>query len=63
MWILLEKHYATFEQEFEQKYQKAYGYRRAVVDDVVRYDLSPERLLLAYRNGLFPWYGENQPIL
>lgn len=26
-------------------------------------DLSPERLLLAYRNGIFPWYGENQPIL
>lgn len=26
-------------------------------------DLSPERLLLAYRIGIFPWYGENQPIL
>ena len=26
-------------------------------------DLSPERLLLAYHNGIFPWYGENQPIL
>jgi len=26
-------------------------------------DLSPERLLLAYRTGIFPWYGENQPIL
>ena len=26
-------------------------------------DLSPERLLLAYRNGIFPWYGEEQPIL
>ena len=26
-------------------------------------DLSPERLLLAYRNGIFPWYGETQPIL
>jgi hypothetical protein len=36
LWKLLEKHYATFEQEFEQKYQKTYGYRRAVVDDVVR---------------------------
>jgi len=26
-------------------------------------DLSPERLLLAYRSGIFPWYEETQPIL
>jgi len=26
-------------------------------------DLSEERLLLAYRNGIFPWYDENSPIL
>lgn len=26
-------------------------------------DLSPERLLLAYRSGIFPWYGEETPIL
>jgi leucyl/phenylalanyl-tRNA---protein transferase len=26
-------------------------------------DLSPERLLLAYRSGIFPWYGEELPIL
>ena len=26
-------------------------------------DLSHERLLLAYRTGIFPWYGENEPIL
>lgn len=26
-------------------------------------DLSPERLLLAYRSGIFPWYNEGQPIL
>jgi leucyl/phenylalanyl-tRNA---protein transferase len=26
-------------------------------------DLSPERLLLAYRMGIFPWYGEDDPIL
>lgn len=26
-------------------------------------DLSPQRLLNAYRNGIFPWYGEDQPIL
>jgi len=26
-------------------------------------DLSPERLLRAYRRGIFPWYGEGQPIL
>ena len=26
-------------------------------------DLSPERLLAAYRCGIFPWYSGNQPIL
>jgi leucyl/phenylalanyl-tRNA--protein transferase len=26
-------------------------------------DLSPQRLLSAYRQGIFPWYGEGQPIL
>ena len=26
-------------------------------------DLSPERLLLAYENGIFPWYNEGEPIL
>ncbi len=26
-------------------------------------DLHPERLLLAYTNGIFPWYSTNQPIL
>lgn len=26
-------------------------------------DLSPERLLLAYSLGIFPWYGPEQPIL
>jgi leucyl/phenylalanyl-tRNA--protein transferase len=26
-------------------------------------DLSPERLLLAYRKGIFPWYSEGDPIL
>lgn len=26
-------------------------------------DLSFERLLLAYRNGIFPWYNDNEPIL
>ena len=26
-------------------------------------DLSPERLLAAYRHGVFPWYEEGQPIL
>jgi len=26
-------------------------------------DLSPERLLLAYRWGIFPWYHDGQPIL
>ena len=26
-------------------------------------DLKPERLLLAYTQGIFPWYAENLPIL
>lgn len=26
-------------------------------------DLSPERLLAAYRRGIFPWYEEGQPLL
>jgi len=26
-------------------------------------DLSPKRLLAAYRHGIFPWYEEGQPIL
>ncbi|SFU40239.1 leucyl/phenylalanyl-tRNA--protein transferase [Halomonas korlensis] len=26
-------------------------------------DLSPEWLLAAYRRGIFPWYGDEQPIL
>lgn len=26
-------------------------------------DLSPERLLLAYKNGIFPWYSEGEPIV
>ena len=26
-------------------------------------DLRPERLVLAYRNGIFPWYSEGEPIL
>jgi leucyl/phenylalanyl-tRNA---protein transferase len=26
-------------------------------------DLSPERLLLAYQSGIFPWYSEDEPIL
>lgn len=26
-------------------------------------DLSTERLLLAYRNGIFPWFNEEEPIL
>src|SRR6187397_3628246 len=26
-------------------------------------DLSPARLVYAYRHGIFPWYSEGQPIL
>ncbi len=26
-------------------------------------DLSPQRLLLAYRSGIFPWFNEDEPII
>jgi leucyl/phenylalanyl-tRNA--protein transferase len=26
-------------------------------------DLAPERLIMAYTNGIFPWFGEGEPIL
>ena len=26
-------------------------------------DLTPERLILAYANGIFPWYSDNDPIM
>ncbi len=26
-------------------------------------DLSPERLLLAYKNGIFPWFNDGEPII
>ncbi len=26
-------------------------------------DLSPQRLLMAYQSGIFPWFSEGQPIL
>jgi leucyl/phenylalanyl-tRNA--protein transferase len=26
-------------------------------------DLSPQRLIKAYKNGIFPWYGKDDPIL
>lgn len=26
-------------------------------------DLSPERIIIAYANGIFPWYNENEPLL
>lgn len=26
-------------------------------------DLSPQRLIVAYSNGIFPWYDENEPLL
>lgn len=37
----------------------------ATPDGLLAYggDLSPERLLLAYRNGIFPWYNSDDPIL
>ena len=37
----------------------------ATEDGIVAYggDLSPSRILKAYREGIFPWYLENDPIL
>jgi leucyl/phenylalanyl-tRNA---protein transferase len=34
-------------------------------DGIVAYggDLSPSRIMLAYRNGIFPWYSAGDPIL
>ena len=26
-------------------------------------DLKPERLMLAYRSGIFPWYNTGEPII
>ena len=26
-------------------------------------DLSTQRLILAYQNGIFPWYNEDEPIV
>ncbi|VVM21818.1 Leucyl/phenylalanyl-tRNA--protein transferase (EC [uncultured Gammaproteobacteria bacterium] len=26
-------------------------------------DLSSQRLINAYQQGIFPWYGENEPVL
>jgi leucyl/phenylalanyl-tRNA--protein transferase len=26
-------------------------------------DLSPQRLLLAYENGIFPWFSKDEPLL
>ena len=39
--------------------------RRASDEGLLAYggDLSPMRLLSAYRQGIFPWYNENDPIL
>jgi hypothetical protein len=36
LWKLLDTHYETFEQDYEEKFFKTYGYRRTVVDDVVQ---------------------------
>ncbi|BCD67535.1 leucyl/phenylalanyl-tRNA--protein transferase [Nitratiruptor sp. YY09-18] len=39
--------------------------RRASPEGIVAFggDLSPHRILTAYRNGIFPWYNEGDPIL
>jgi leucyl/phenylalanyl-tRNA--protein transferase len=39
--------------------------RNATEEGIVAFggDLSPSRLMLAYRTGIFPWYGPNDPIL
>lgn len=39
--------------------------RLAEVDGLLAFggDLTPERLILAYRSGIFPWYSEEDPLL
>ncbi len=39
--------------------------RSASDEGIVAYggDLTPSRLMLAYRSGIFPWYSKNDPIL
>ena len=38
---------------------------RANADGLLAFggDLSPQRLIVAYANGIFPWYNEDEPIL
>jgi leucyl/phenylalanyl-tRNA--protein transferase len=38
---------------------------KAIDEGLLAYggDLSPERLMLAYRSGIFPWFEDTQPIL
>ena len=38
---------------------------RANADGLLAFggDLSPQRLIVAYANGIFPWYSEDEPIL
>lgn len=39
--------------------------RSASEEGIVAYggDLTPSRLMMAYRHGIFPWYSKNDPIL
>lgn len=41
------------------------SYESATEDGIIALggDLSPERLILAYQKGIFPWFSENQPII
>lgn len=36
LWKLLDQHYQIFTRDYEQTFRKTYGYRRVVVEDVVR---------------------------
>mgnify|MGYP003688240535 FL=1 len=40
-------------------------YKTANKDGVIALggDLTPERLIHAYQQGIFPWYSENEPIV
>ena len=52
---------------FQLEEDKIYFPKPELADDdgllAVGGDLSVERLLLAYSNGIFPWYNANQPIM
>jgi len=44
-----------------QKYKESDFFEEGIV--AIGGDLHPQRLINAYKNGIFPWYNKNEPIL